>query len=151
MKKDMSKLVQGILRNPVEEENQKTEPQNIHVEQSREERIKSQKNTEEETAEPVSKESFAGIPVDEGDALSRQGEWEQFQEECVNYSKSPRKGVSMWIDDDIADLLNELKNTGSNKVYLRHMVNAMCCVFIQNHKEDIKKAIRANKRRNPFL
>ena len=69
----------------------------------------------------------------------------------MNYSKSPRKGVSLWIDDDIADLLNELKNAEHSKVFLRHMVNAMCSVFIQNHKEEIKKAILANKKKNPFL
>lgn len=151
MKKDMSKLVQGILRNPVEEGLSQKEPQSIRTEPKEEQLPKTEDSLEEGNVAQPSKESAAGQIPDEGDDLSRQGEWEQFQKECVNYSKSPRKGVSMWIDDDIADLLNELKNTGSNKVYLRHMVNAMCCVFIQNHKEDIKKAIRANKRRNPFL
>ena len=53
---------------------------------------------------------FATSCCNADDAISRAEEWEHFRTECMNYSKSPRKGVSLWIDDDIADLTFEFED-----------------------------------------
>lgn len=153
MKKDMSKLVMGIINKPLEE-NEEVENVQPVAEQKESNPVtrvepKAEKPSTQETVKPTPIKRLA--PLNADDAISRAEEWEHFRTECMNYSKSPRKGVSLWIDDDIADLLNELKNAEHSKVFLRHMVNAMCSVFIQNHKEEIKKAILANKKKNPFL
>lgn len=79
--------------------------------------------------------------------------WQQFIEYAEEYYKDTDKtrGVTVWIDDDVKDVLDKIKASGEVRVPVRHMVSSMCRIFIEENKDDIIQALTKSKRKNSLL
>lgn len=79
--------------------------------------------------------------------------WQLFAEYADAYYRDTDKtrGVTVWIDDDVKDVLDKIKASGEVRVPIRHMVSAMCRIFIEQNKDDIIRAITKSKRKNSLL
>ncbi len=80
-------------------------------------------------------------------------EWKKFVSYAEEYytDESKGRGVTVWIDEDVKEVLDKIKSSGEVKVPVRHMVSSMCRIFIEEHKQEVLRVIAKGRKKNSLL
>lgn len=72
--------------------------------------------------------------------------WPRFCDYANQYNsvESKSRGVTVWIDEEVKAALDKIKSSGACNVPVRHLVSAAVRTFIEEHKEDIVKAMQGH-------
>lgn len=72
--------------------------------------------------------------------------WSRFSDYAHQYNdvEGKSRGVTVWIDEEVKAALEKIKSTGACNVPVRHLVSAAVRTFIEEHKEEIQKAMAAH-------
>ncbi len=80
-------------------------------------------------------------------------DWKKFVKYAEDYytDESKGRGVTVWIDEDVKEVLDKIKSSGEVKVPVRHMVSSMCRIFIEEHKQEVLRVIAKGRKKNSLL
>lgn len=86
-------------------------------------------------------------------AAGMSDEWKKFVSYAEDYytDESKGRGVTVWIDEDVKEVLDKIKSSGEVKVPVRHMVSSMCRIFIEEHKQEVLRVIAKGRKKNSLL
>lgn len=123
-----------------------------HDEAKVEEEVAEEKNEEKPAEKPAPKEKQEAEEKP-AQKVSDDEDWNKFLTYAQNYYKDEGKdrGVTVWIDDEVKDVLDKIKSSGEVKVPVRHMVSAMCRIFIEEHKGEVLRVIAKGRKKNSLL
>lgn len=71
--------------------------------------------------------------------------WSRFKDYAHQYNDVEEKsrGVTVWIDEEVKAALEKIKSTGACNIPVRHLVSAAVRTFIEEHKDEIQSAMKA--------
>lgn len=69
--------------------------------------------------------------------------WDSFVKFAQEYNDNVvDRGITVWIDGNLKNALDKIKNSGACDIPIRHLASAAIRVFIEQNREDIESALK---------